>query len=195
MNSVLSRLLALGLTLWLTGCNLTTDRPLFSAEDAADVKLESGYYADGTKVAYIQVFGGKTVVNTQNDSRVPYQALAVDLGEGIYLLQYGKINEAARTYVLFRYDADGLGISTAVYDCNKDAAFFRNFGISIKVGPGECRMSGATKERLVRAQRALAKALPEDNWRRSYRATAYDEGARTFESYDSFPGRSPSRVQ
>ncbi len=50
MKSTLGKLLTLGLALWLTGCNLTTDVPLSSPEDAADVQLGSGYYADGTKV-------------------------------------------------------------------------------------------------------------------------------------------------
>lgn len=193
MRNIFFKLLGVSLSLWLAGCNLTTDHPVFTAEDAADIQLESGYYATGTDVAYIKVIGGKTVVNTQTDSRMPYEALAVDLGEGTYLLQYGKINETVRTYVLFRYNADGRSISTAVYDCSKDAVYFRNFGI--KMEPGDCRMSGVTKERLIRLNRALAKALPADSWHKSLRAMAPDDGAGMFKERDSYSGRSPSQAR
>lgn len=193
MKDLISKLLGVSLSLWLAGCNLTTDSPIFTAEDAADIQFKSGYYATGSDVAYIKVIGGKTVVNTQTDSRMPYEALAVDLGEGMYLLQYGKINENVRTYVLFRYDADGQGISTAVYNCSKDASFFRNFGI--KVEPGDCRMSGVTKERLIRLNRALAKTLPADSWHKSLRAMGPDEGAGVFKERDSYSLRSPSQAR
>lgn len=190
MKQTLSKWLALGLTFWLTGCNLTTGQPLFSAADAADVKLQSGYYATSTDVAYIKVYGGKTIVNTQTDQRRPYDALAVDLGDGVFLLQYGHVDEAARTYVLFRYEQNGAGISTAIYDCGRDAPYFKNFGVTLTVAAnGFCRMEGVTKESMVRLQRAIAKALPSDSWHRTYKAVPYEEGATAFKERDGFLGR------
>lgn len=189
VKQCLAALLVFGATVLLSGCNLTTDRPLFGAEDAAELRLETGYYATGTGVAYIKVYGGRTVVSTQADSRVPYEGMAIDLGRGLYLLQYGEVTAVERTYVLFRYEADGKGISTAVYDCAKDAAFFQNFGIAIVADLGQCRMSGVTRERLVRASRAVAAALPEDSWHRTYRAVSSAEGARLFKERDGFSRR------
>lgn len=188
MKRLLSRWLALAFTLCLTGCNITTEQPLFSAEDAADVKLEGGYYAMGVDVAYIKVFAGKTVVNTRTDSRMPLDALAIELGEGLYLLQYGEIDKVERTYVMFRYEPDGTGISTAIYNCEEAAVFFRNFGISIKPETG-CRMGGVTKERMIRSHRALAKILPATSWDRALVAMPNDEGATKFKARDSFPGK------
>ena len=173
--------------LLLAGCNLTTEQPLFAAADAAEVKLPTGYYAVlGSDMAHIEVIAGSAVVATQTDIRRRYDALAVALGEGVYLLQYGAIDETARSYVLLRYDADGAGIATAIYDCSKEADFFRGFGMVMTVLPsGWCRLDGG-REQMLRAQRAIAKALPAYAWTRYYTAVSADEGLRGFRQHGNF---------
>lgn len=165
----------------LTACELRTEQPLFTAADAAPVTLQNGYYKTNDGAAYLRIYNGTLVVAAHSHEALPRDALAIDLGSGLYLLQYGPIDQAARKYVIFRQAREGRAIQTAVYDCSKFTPFFDGFGIEVKTGAGGgCLLEGVTKASMLRAQRALAKILPDDAWTISYERMAEDEGARQF---------------
>lgn len=181
-NMRLSATLCMALSLLLGGCNVTTDEPLFSLADAANVKLSTGYYATGTDVAYIRVFAGRLVINATAAHSMPQDAIVVDLGDGLNVLQYGSIDQAKRTYVLFRYSPDSKSIFTAVYDCSKMSSAFGSRGIGIAVQrDGYCRMTGATKERFIDMQRAIARLIPDKDWSEHFRAMDAVEGSARFD--------------
>lgn len=141
----------------LCGC-VFTDTPMLTSADADMVPFREGYYTLFSTPTYLKVQGGRVLLLREAGDEVDQEVVVKALGNGLYLMQKGAVNEGRRMYGLMRFSADGKSAELSFVSCGRDeyATVFMLAGMTPTGSGRECTLRNATPARLFRAYSLIA---------------------------------------